>query len=807
MSVLKRALLLAMMLAFLVGCSSPEEKAQQFYEKGMEFLAAGNLNKANLEFRNALQINKKMPGAWYGLAVIAKEQDKIEDYFGLLKKVVDVKPNHFESLLGLGKIYLLSNQLDQAMSTSSRLMELQPDNAEVQALHANLLLKLEDYTGAVKHAQQALDIDKQSFHALYVLARERLLQKDFKGAEKFINEGLSINNDEMSLLILKATLEQQQNNTEKLIATMKQLVVLRPGNREFVKTLLHVYMHENRNADAEQLLRQAVERDIDDKNALGDLISFIYTTKGLQVAETEIQKIIQSNPEKEEYSFFLVELYLKGDKADLAEDKLRLLSSTGQSADIRVQAKVRLIELLIQKNEKKETIFELVNEVLAEDPQNTEALLVKAADIVDKNQYDQAISTLRSILRDNPGSAPALRMLGITHELSGDKDLAEDMYARAFEASKFAPEYAVLYANKLIGLKRQDTAVSVLEEALSASPNNLALLTRLAQLHIANNDWTKAQEVSERISQLNKGSEVSYQLQGIISAGQKDFDKSIESFKKAYESFPDSSRPLVSLIRIYVRAGQYEEAEKFLEDVLKTSPDNTNALLLKARLLSSQKKLDAAEQVYSDLIGKYPNNVSLYTELARLYLLDRQPDKALTVFDRGLESLPGNLELLMAKAGVLGSKRDYDAAILVYEEVVKVKPNAAVAINNLASLLSEHRDDPESLARAAELASPFKSANIPQFVDTLGWIYYKQGKYQEANELIARAAEKAPKDIGILFHLGMSNESLNDVDNARAQYEKILEIAGEREFSLRQQVEEALSRVGVESEIKAAVNQ
>ena len=52
----------------LAGCSSPEARAQSYYESGMKFLAAHDDAKAAIEFRNAVNLKKDLLPAWRGLA-------------------------------------------------------------------------------------------------------------------------------------------------------------------------------------------------------------------------------------------------------------------------------------------------------------------------------------------------------------------------------------------------------------------------------------------------------------------------------------------------------------------------------------------------------------------------------------------------------------------------------------------------------------------------------------------------------------------------------------------------------------------
>ena len=58
--------MLVLLLA-LAACSSPEEKAADYIANGNDLFQEGKLKKAELEFKNALQINQNLPDAWYGL--------------------------------------------------------------------------------------------------------------------------------------------------------------------------------------------------------------------------------------------------------------------------------------------------------------------------------------------------------------------------------------------------------------------------------------------------------------------------------------------------------------------------------------------------------------------------------------------------------------------------------------------------------------------------------------------------------------------------------------------------------------------
>ena len=77
-------------------------------------------------------------------------------------------------------------------------------------------------------------------------------------------------------------------------------------------------------------------------------------------------------------------------------------------------------------------------------------------------------------------------------------------------------------------------------------------------------------------------------------------------------------------------------------------------------------------------------------------------------------------------AGTLEQAHEYEAAISEYEQILSKHPGSMIAANNLASLLSDHRNDKASLERAHTLVASLRETRVPQFKDTLGWISYRR---------------------------------------------------------------------------------
>ena len=87
-----RAVGMLLLMTFLVACSSPEEKAAGYIQNANSLFQDNNLKKAELEYRNALQVNQNLPDAWYGLARIHESKQEWQKAYSALTKVREMSP-------------------------------------------------------------------------------------------------------------------------------------------------------------------------------------------------------------------------------------------------------------------------------------------------------------------------------------------------------------------------------------------------------------------------------------------------------------------------------------------------------------------------------------------------------------------------------------------------------------------------------------------------------------------------------------------------------------------------------------------
>lgn len=789
-----RSALLALCLVGLVACSSPAEKANKYYEKGLALMAQGDLLKARIELQNALQIRPDLTAAWFALAQIAEQQGDWEKLFGLLNKVIDYDPQHLETQIKLGRMLLAAGRLDRALAASDFTLSLAPNNAEVLGLRAGVLYKLDDKAGAVAQANAALAITPNNIDALVVLATERLAANDAKKAIEYLDRGLELNDKNIALQLIKVQALESMAQTDSSEAIFRKLIALYPETRALRHTLAQFYLAHGRADAAEAEYRAIAAENPNDVQARLDVVRFIGAAKGQDAALQCLQEMISRDAGNNELGFALAAMQqARGDQAAAEAVFRSIIARSGDTPDA-VKAKGLLAGVLLLNGDKP-AAQSLIEEVLAGDQRNEQGLLLKAGLAIDERQLDQAIADLRTILRDSPNSPRALLMLAKAHELAGGAELAQENYLKAYEAGKPALQFGMAYAEFLLQRGQMARAEAVAAEVLQAEPQHVPAMRLLAQARINQGDWLGAQAVADDMTKLPGQGQAAEQIRGSIFAARKDYSESIAAFRRAYDAAPADVQPMVALVRSYLLAGKVGEAIDFLRSVIQASPSNASALLLLGELHAVNKDNAAAVQAFEQVIGLQPRQAAGYTNLANLNMRAGRIAEAEQIIDRGLALDSGNLELLMARAGLFEVSGRFGEAIQAYEELLKEYPGSDVAANNLASLLSEHSTEQAGWIRAYELAQRFRRSDVPYFKDTLGWASYRLGKVEEGVALIEDAARQLPEQPVFRYHLGMSYVALSKKEQAREEFEKALELSQGNSVHDVERVREALEKL------------
>jgi tetratricopeptide (TPR) repeat protein len=163
------------------------------------------------------------------------------------------------------------------------------------------------------------------------------------------------------------------------------------------------------------------------------------------------------------------------------------------------------------------------------------------------------------------------------------------------------------------------------------------------------------------------------------------------------------------------------------------------------------------------------------------------------VLKQGLGIKPDHVKLHF-RLGVVydkwGKKED---SIRQMRLVIKLDPQNANALNYLGYTyadLGKNLDEAEKLIKEALKHKPEDG----YIIDSLGWVYFKKGLFQEALTYLKKAVELVPEDPIILEHLGDAYRKLGDPDNALKFYQRSLLQKKENRENLEKKINDILEQ-------------
>ena len=702
-----RLAFVALIVLQLAGCGSPEERAQSYYESGMKLLADHNNEKAAVEFRNALKLKKDLLPAWRGLAQTEEATHHWEGLVPVLRTILDLDPKDEATRLKLARLLLVGGAVDRSLKLVNDAGDPDTNDASLLALKAVIFYKLKDNDSAIREARAALKIEPENADALVVLAADRLANNDPNGALQLLSNDSLAEKKNLGVELFKIKIYEQMKDYPRLEALLKSLAERYPQDVAFRKQLINLYMFQHRPEDAEKELRAIAAADPKNTQSTLDLIRFLYTVKGPAAAREELNARINAGGEIFPYQLELAELDFAQGKFD---DSFKLLETLGNSAPRAnaLRAKIVLANLYLrQKNT--DAAEQIVADILKNDERNVDALKLRASIRLSRNQFDAAISDLREALNDQPRSPDLMLMLATAYERSGSIDLADKELADALKASSFNANVGLDYVAFLRRHDGTDQAYDVLTELANRWSNNIQVLSALAEAKLTRRDWTGAQEIAGRIKRIGNSAAIADEILGAALSGEHKYDASIVAFQNAAAAAPSAAQPMVTLVRALVRAKQSDKAVAFLQSALKENPSNADAYVLLGDIELSKNTPDLAETNFKAAIESQPKSDIGYRALAGLYLRQKKSDAALDVIHAELKEQPDSAVLHLMLAGTFEQKQDYEEAISEYEYLLKQQPGSMIIINNLASLLADHRTDKASLERAqVALSQPSK---------------------------------------------------------------------------------------------------
>ncbi|MFN4128271.1 MAG: tetratricopeptide repeat protein [Paracoccaceae bacterium] len=806
MPMLRTSTLLLSAFLALAGCQSSEEKAEGYFQSGMTLLAAGDEERALVEFRNVFKYDGFHKEARKTYADTLLKRGELREAYGQYLRLIEQYPDTVEIRQTLAEMSLGLGNWDEVERHGRAALQLTPDALGVQAIGLAL-----DYRAAVtardamKEAEisrkaEALQTDLPENLVLRRILIDHLLRgPDPQAARPQIDAALELSPKNLEFHSMRLRLLGLAEDVAGIGAQLKTMVALFPENEEMRASLIRWFMVQRDFAGAEAFLRaQAGDLTADTKGHLA-VVQLLDATKGRGAAKAELAQLISANtgsPNADVYGAFLAAMAFEDGQSDQAIQQLDAILEKAAPSD-QTRRLMAMQAQMLDRTGARDKAEALVEKILTEDASNVDALKLRAAWYIASDRAGAAILDLRTAQGQAPRDPHIMTLMAAAYERDGSRDLAAEQLAKAFETSGAAPDESLRYASLLRQQGRPQVAETVLTDARRVSPAHMGVLTALAEVLLENAKWPQAREVADTLRQLGTPETIgaAERVQAAILFGQNRVDEGLALLETQAQASGDDVRPSVVVVLTQIRAGKTAEARSFLDETLKKAPDDPTLRLLSANVDAILGKTAEAEAAYRALIADDPKADLPVRLLYGLLVSAGRDADARKVLDAGLAAQPDNENLLWTRASLLEQEGRFDETITIYETLYERNTSNIVAANNLASMITSYRDDPESLERAYAIARRLRDSGVPAFQDTYGWIEYRRGNLDEALKYLESGAKGLPNDPLAQLHLGMVYADLGRKDEALTQLRRALELGEGRDLPQLKRAEEKLGEL------------
>lgn len=604
--------------------------------------------------------------------------------------------------------------------------------------------------------------------ALYLRGKVCLAQGQFAEAIQSLQQSCQADPQHVPALLLMAKAFEANGRPEAATGALVAAVNTDPGNADIYRDIFRLYCRLNQLSEAQIVIRRFAERFGDDPRA------------GLMQARLDLASGSTASALRR-----VEEL-----KARLGED--------GELTLLTIRANFQASHGLLSPRELDEAVRQLV------------ALLTRNSDDL------ECLETLVMLLDRRPAPPQAIKAF-------------EELYRKCSRGA-----FGRLYAKALADANRQADSAVVLEGLLKTSPDD-AWLQRMLLEALSKSDMPAAIRRAEawQADTASGPKKLWFRLRLLRLYGQaKEFQKAIDAAHRWTQEKPADPAVKQLLLSLLADGKQYDLAQTLLEEwipgsdgqtlqalreqkvdilvrqdrpeaarqfVLQWQREAPASLAPKSALIGSlcqSKQYDIARKLLDQWLGEVasataPAGTSLEVSWARvtsvrLLTAQGQFEQALQQAQQFLRGEPGNTDLLTLIATCQGELGRDDQALATMERAAGLQRDNVVLANNLGYLYAD-RGVQLKKAEQLVLSALAKDATSTSVLDSLGWVYYKQGRFQEAARLFDQILQlpDSPEGLSVVLdHAGDAYYRLGRYDKALDAWRQAVAAAEKEEIKL-----------------------
>src|SRR5271169_1106238 len=536
-----------------------------------------------------------------------------------------------------------------------------------------------------------------------------------------------------------------------------------PNNLEAHKLLGRIYLRSlgdmpgNGNG-SDNVLKLAIEQyeqivkiepnNVDDHLLLGRLYRL---NNDLQKAEDELKTAVKLDPDSEEAVTTLSLLY--SDEGDTSH-ALQVLSSvpdTGRSAKLYAA-----LGATYEQRKDYKSAIDAYKHAIQLDRDNLDAIRGLAENLLNDGQLDASLDQYKVIADSNPEDAQTYLRISEIYRRQGKYDAALDSLKKAEAMVPDALEVPYNIAVVYEAQARYDEAEKILQDLLKK--------TEKPDSSYSQSDRNNRSIFIERL--------------GMVYRDQENYQAAVETFRKMIPLGDDNTRTgYQDVIDTYREAKQWSQATAVAKEAVQKLPnDRELRMVLDAQLADTGDPAQPLADVRSLLKGT-PEDREVYLRLSIMYTRMKRWSDAEEALNKAeqLAAKPEDKEYVyFLRGSTYEREKKYDEAEAEFRKILVANPQSAATLNYLGYMNADRGlqlDESLNYIKAAVSLEPTNGA----YLDSLGWAYFKLGKYDLAEDSLAKAALRMGSDPTVQDHLGDLYQKTGRLKLAAAHWERAIE--------------------------------
>lgn len=602
-------------------------------------------------------------------------------------------------------------------------------------------------------------VEKKGSMAYFHFSRGRLMEASghFLQAERLYREALNYDPNSSNLLTELAEAYLRNNRVNEAVQAFEKSVQVNKGNLRAYKKLGAIYLsifEQERN-------RQRIPKEDTLKKTI-----------------RAFESIIRLAPKDSNAYLVVARLYRYLGKPSKA---IEILKNSLQIIPFSEETLTLLGRLYMDQNQIAEAI-QLFENALKINSNSPMLLLQTGLAYQQLGDHQKAAEIFRRGLDDGPNSQFLRKNLAAALMDQGQIDEAETEYLKVVK--KDPKDGEAFLGLGTISLKRQlyEQALQHLKKANAYLPNNVEASYKLAKLHEDLGHLEEAQNGFEQLLRIHHKSNEDYtfpQLRnqsiflthlGLIAKELGNFDKATNYFEElktlgtkndngadqAWKEFVKEkvNRSTALLIDLYRDSKQISKALSVCGDVNKNRMDMSKGLrALCADVIAESGNPSGGLKQLQNMLEGNKGDLEVYHYIFQIYQRQKKYKKAEEKLYEAREYFSKKESFYFMLGALQERQKKYKKAARTFKKVINFNSKHASALNYLGYMWADRGvrlNESLGLIKRAVAIEPNNGA----FLDSLGWVYFKMGKIEQAEAYLVQALGRVRRDPTIYEHLG-----------------------------------------------------